>query len=628
MRRTVLIVDDELDSLEPMGYLLEEEYRVVTADSGRAALALLAQERVEVILADQRMPGMTGVELLVRARELYPEVVRLILTAYTDFGAMLEAINKGQVYRYIIKPCTSEDLLITIRQALEWKDFQATHGARDERLACLMAKLPEGVLLLDCDRRLVLANPAARRHLVSLGQDHDHLDQPITRLGDQSLEPLLIPRKDGLAQEVAVSAPAPRVFEVMSTGISTGPEAGGWVVELRDVTVERQTQARLARQGRLAAVGELAAGIAHDFNNMLTGILGCSELLQRRQDLPADVHEDLEMIIEQGFRGAALIRQVLDFSRKSVPKMSALDLASFLDETRRLLARTLPERIHLGLEVKSGEYQVLADPNQLQQVLTNLAINAGHAMPNGGELLFQLSRQRLVPGEHRHAADMPDGEWVVLRVSDTGAGMPEEVLDRIFEPFFSTKKPGEGTGLGLSQAYGIVGQHNGFIQAESKVGEGTRFTIWLPAKAGPSDQTQADSRSKIPMGRGQTVLLVEDNETVLSTLRRMLQRLGYEVLTAQNGEEALAVYDAHHRQIAVVLTDMTMPKLGGRELYGKLREHDPALPIVLMSGYDSGESAEVLAGDSTSGWLSKPPDLMSLAAALAKVLGAECDVPA
>jgi signal transduction histidine kinase len=619
MKRTILLVDDELDSLEPMSFLLEEEFTMLTAESGQAALALLAREPVEVILADQRMPGMTGVELLAQARALYPEVVRLILTAYTDFGAMLEAINKGQVYRYIIKPCKSEDLLITIRQALEWKDLQVTQGVRDERLACLMAKLPEGVLLLDREQRPVLANPAARRHLVSLGRDRPN--RPITRLGDQPLETLLVPRNDGLPQEVTTSGPPPRVFEVISNRIGIGPEAGGWVVMLRDVTVERQIQAQLARQGRLAAVGELAAGIAHDFNNLLTAILGFSELLHHRKDLSDDVHEDLEMIIGQGRRGAQLIKQVLDFSRKSVTEMSVLDLSSFLATTRQMLARTIPENINLYLEVKPGDYQVLADSSQLQQVLTNLAINARDAMPHGGDLLFQLSRQSLAAAERRQYASMPGGDWVVLRVTDTGAGMPEEVLDRVFEPFFSTKKPGDGTGLGLSQAYGIVKQHNGYIHAESEVGQGTRFTIWFPATARPADQTNEDSCSQIPMGQGETVLLVEDNEKVLAIMRRMLQHLNYQVLTAENGQEALAVHETHQHQIALVLTDMTMPKLSGGQLYLALRERHKTLPIVLMSGYNRGDTVELLLLNGTTNWLPKPPDLKLLAEALANALG-------
>jgi signal transduction histidine kinase len=618
MKRTILLVDDEPDGLESMSLLLADEYHVLTAESGQAALALLAREPVEAILADQRMPRMTGVELLGQAKELYPEVVRLLLTAYSDFDAMREAINTGQVYRYILKPCELEDLLITIRQALDWKDLQVTQSAQDERLACLMQKLPEGVLLLDRELRPVLVNPAARRHLVSLGRDRP--TRPITSLGNQPLETLVAPRKNGLPQEVILGDPDPRVFEVTSNSICTGPQSGGWVLVLRDVTVERKIQAQIARQGRLAAVGELAAGIAHDFNNLLTSILGYSELLKQRLDLPDEAREDLDVIITQGHRGAELIRQVLDFSRKSVNTLSVLDLSSCLTSTRQLLTRTIPEIVNLYVEVKPGDYQVLGDPNQLQQVFTNLAINAQHAMPEGGDLLFQLSRQRLAAGERRQFDTMPDGDWVELRVTDTGSGMPEEVLGRVFEPFFTTKDPGQGTGLGLSQVYGIVKQHNGYIHVDSQEGKGTRFVIWLPATAQDTDHTHENAPAKLPMGQGETVLLVEDDLHVRTSFQRMLQYLNYQVLVAENGQEALAIHKTHQHLIAVVLTDMAMPKLSGSQLYQTLRKHSDTLPFILMSGYARGETAERLIANSNTQWLPKPPNPQSLAEALAKAL--------
>jgi len=253
------------------------------------------------------------------------------------------------------------------------------------------------------------------------------------------------------------------------------------LVDITDRKRAEEAQQRLQQQERPAAVGQLAAGIAHDFNNLLTGIIGLAELTLITPGLPHQVRSDMKAIVQQGQRGAHLVRQVLDFSRKSISFQAPLDLIPFLREVSQLLQRTIPENIHLDLQIEPGKHVIYGDPTQIQQALTNLVVNARDAMLEGGKLSLRLGRLQIAPSEAAPLPDMPPGDWVVLTVSDTGSGIPPEVRSHLFEPFFTTKPVGQGVGLGLAQVYGIVKQHNGHIGVKTELGKGTTFTIYLPA---------------------------------------------------------------------------------------------------------------------------------------------------
>jgi nitrogen-specific signal transduction histidine kinase len=398
----------------------------------------------------------------------------------------------------------------------------------------------------------------------------------------------------------------------------------GWVLVIRDVTNEREIQRRAQQQERLAAVGQLAAGIAHDFNNTLNVILGFSELLKMDPGIPEHAKQRLNLIIQQVQHGARLIRQILDFSRKSIPEKRPLELNSFLKESIKLLKRTIPENIKIIFESKEDEdFIVNADPSQIQQIIANLALNSQDAMPYGGEIRIQLCRFNLKHGERMSSihGDIPSGEWIVISVSDTGVGIPRDILPRIFEPFFTTKEPGKGTGLGLAQVYGIVKQHDGFIDVESEVGRGTKFTIYLPALTG-SVKAKGEERipADIPSGSGEMILLVEDEPSVLEINKTMLEQIGYKVLTSRNGQEALKIYEKYLDRIKLVLTDMVMPEMGGMELFYALKEKNPDVKVIIMTGYPLESESQDLLSKGIVDWIQKPFSLPQLAKLLKKVL--------
>lgn len=479
-----------------------------------------------------------------------------------------------------------------------------------------------GILLLDAGRRVKLANTAGQNYLALLAGAE--VGQVITHLGGRPLDELLTKPQPGPYHQVTLQGLSQSIFDVYAHPIVAGPEAEGWVMVVRDVTEQRAIQQRRQQQEKLAAVGQLAAGIAHDFNNILTSIIGFAELARYTPNLPATVGDDLSHIVKQGQRAAHLVRQILDFARKNIMTKRSIDLKQFLEEMFKLLERTIPEDIQLMLNIEpnmSG-YLLHADPSQLQQAFTNLALNAADAMPMGGVLQFALSRLNLIAGQQAPCPEMPPGDWLVVTVMDTGEGMSEEVQKHLFEPFFTTKEVGQGTGLGLAQVEGIVKQHEGYIQVQSQVRQGTTFTLYFPALplAQPADSQTMTSPGKEQSGPGKLLLLVEDNRSVLEVMQAMLQSLGYQVLTASHGRSALEIYEQHQNKIALVVTDLTMPEMGGLALAEALQAKNHAVKILAMSGYPPKMKKEDLKARGIVGWLQKPLSLKQLAQQLEQVL--------
>ncbi len=383
-----------------------------------------------------------------------------------------------------------------------------------------------------------------------------------------------------------------------------------------------QTQAQMVQQERLSAVGQLAAGVAHDFNNILTSILGFAELLQLSPDMPEAARADLRKIINSSQRAARLIRQLLDFSRKSIRQPEQLDLIPFLNESIKFFQWAIPENIRFSLEIEPGEYLVEADPTQLQQMITNLVINARDAMPAGGELRLKMTRVEgkgeAICAECNQAIE---GDWVALMVTDTGKGIPAEVLPRIFEPFFTTKEVGQGSGLGLAQVLGIVQQQAGHVTVASQAEEGAIFTVYLPPLGPRQHNAKPAKPTPLQQGQGETILLVEDDSTVLAVIQTMLQHLGYQVLTATNGREALAVYEEHQAAIALVLSDIVMPDMEGDTLFNLLKAQNDGIKMALMSGYPLDQEGAKLLELGVVEWLQKPLSLNELAQVISQNSG-------
>jgi two-component system, cell cycle sensor histidine kinase and response regulator CckA len=391
-----------------------------------------------------------------------------------------------------------------------------------------------------------------------------------------------------------------RTLQTVGRSIPEQAEEGFVVLNSRDITESRQLEEQFRQSQKMEAIGQLAGGVAHDFNNILAVILMQADLTRDVPDLPAEAQESLEQIRTAAERAANLTRQLLLFSRRQVLQPRDLDLNEIVTNLSRFLQRIIGEDIRLQLHLHSAPLMTRADSGMLDQILMNLAVNARDAMPQGGRLLVETTERHVSEAEAREHADATPGAFVVLTVSDTGVGIPPEVLPRIFEPFFTTKEPGKGTGLGLATVFGIVKQHKGWVKVTSQVSQGTTFEIFLPASA----VAQADSRDGVPIKprRGsETILLAEDDPAVRVLTRMTLQRFGYRVVEAASGVEALRLWPEHRNDVALLLTDLVMPGgVTGQQLARRVQEDNPRLKVVFTSGYSAeiaGKEMELRSGE-------------------------------
>jgi PAS domain S-box-containing protein len=373
-----------------------------------------------------------------------------------------------------------------------------------------------------------------------------------------------------------------------------------------DVTEQRNLEAQLRQAHKMEAVGKLAGGIAHDFNNLLTGILG--NLALALSDLPGN-HPSRELLANAevaGQRAAELTRQLLGFSRRTPLLPQPLGLNAAIHETVRLLRRTVDPRIEVVIHTSADLWPVEADPGQINQVLMNLCLNARDAMPEGGRLTLETANVCLDDAQASRFTGGRAGEFVCLRVQDTGHGIPPAILDRIFEPFFTTKEPGKGTGLGLAMVFGIVQQHQGWVDCLSQVGKGTCFEVYLPRLTTTAPAPEPSHDDNGVRGGHETILLVDDEAVVGRLGQTILERHGYRVLLAADGQQALEVYRRHQADIQLVILDLAMPRLSGPDTLRALRQLKPDVAVLISSGYSSDEDLRSVEREGVLGFVAKP----------------------
>jgi PAS domain S-box-containing protein len=391
----------------------------------------------------------------------------------------------------------------------------------------------------------------------------------------------------------------------------------------QDVTQRHELQRRLQESQKLEAIGRLAGGVAHDFNNMLTGVSGSISLLQMQHAKEDPIQEPLNEIDEAMKRSSDLVRQLLAFSSHQVIKPRIINLNDLIDEMDRMLRRLIGEDIELVTECGSDILPIAADPGQVEQILVNLAVNARDAMVGGGRLTITTHGKHLDAETHGHDFDMCAGDYTILTVSDTGHGMDNATQERIFEPFFTTKRNGKGTGLGLATIYGIIRQHNAFIDVESAPGQGTTFTVSFPATTKPLQSIRPVVESgELPCGH-EAVLIVEDDHLVKNIAIKILRRQGYTVFSAENGELALDVLHEHAGQIDLLLTDVIMPIMNGKELVDAVQATWPAIRILYTSGYTADVIGRHGVLSDGQNFLPKPYSPRSLAQKVRDVLDQE-----
>jgi len=596
----ILIIDDAPDGRETLKTLLTGHgYTLAFAKNGIDGLAAASALIPDLILLDVMMPGMDGFEVCrqVRANKLLAEVPIILITALEDRQSRIKGIEAG-----------ADDFISKYFDATELRARVRTITRLNRHRRLLMERMkfeqvielsPNGLLLANADGTILLSN-SALVHLLGARQAEELLGESLLRfITPDSYDACLMCLRQAVAAPVNTQRLEITMMRLDGTLFAAEIDAGHLVwdegklaqIVVRDITQRKQLEARLFQAQKMESIGRLAGGVAHDFNNLLTVISGYAGLAL--DTLPANMAErdDLLAIQRASQSAANLTRQLLAFARKQMIAPRILDLNELILDMDQLLQRLIGENIQLTTLPGSDLGMVKADPGQIEQVVINLVLNARDAMPNGGKLTIKTVNSTVDAVSARQRPGMTAGAYVLLMISDTGVGMDAATHAHIFEPFFTTKAVGLGTGLGLATCYGIVKQHGGSIWASSRLGHGTRFSIYLPQVMGTAQALpERVVEAVLPQGN-EMILLVEDESAVRQFVARILRSLGYTVLEAAHGEQAITMAQQGMPAIDLLLTDLVMPKLGGLALAEQLVVFYPAIALLFISGYTEHDIA-------------------------------------
>ncbi len=593
-----------------------------------------------------RTYGYTESELLgqevriLRARRTAAGLEGEILPAVLEDGWRGELWNRskdGREFPVSLTVSVVRDerglVIATVGVARDLTQRRAIEGALKEserRFQALLQHVNVAAVILDVEGRITFCNDVV---LAALGRQResvigrpaiDFLAPEFRRQHLKNLRDAIRLRQPLQGSETALMAAdgSRRWFQWSNTELlQADATLAGWACLGFDMTEQRALQEQYLQAQKLESIGRLAGGVAHDFNNLLMVINGFGELLLQELDTSSPLRSQIEMVLRAGEQAAALTQQLLVFSRKQASQPKPVDLNQVVAEVGKLLTRILGEDIDVSTHLSPSLGLVMVDPSQMHQVLMNLAVNARDAMPKGGRLSLETGNLELGPEAINQHPGVPPGSYVHVMVTDTGMGMPEEVLGQIFEPFFTTKESGKGTGLGLAIVYGIVRQSGGWIRVWSEPGRGAAFHLYLPRIQTPSAHQYVTAKPTAQASGSETILLVEDQAPVRQLIKTILAGCGYRVLTASDGLGAFSLAEGHAEPIHLLLTDLVMPGMDGRVLAERLKAVRPGMRVLYMTGYAAELPGSRLSVPETN-CLPKPIKLQTLTAKVREVLSA------
>ena len=631
--RVLMVEDDDSDA-----ELLRHELRrlmpppvIERVRTESAFIAALASFRPDIILCDHNMPGFGGQRALALAKQTVPDVPFILVTGSLDEETAVNYLKAGAA-DYILK-----DRIVrlgpALLEALERARERAALRRHERLLHQIIDANPNLIFVKDWDGRFILVNQAIAEIygttpaglLGKTDADFNPNAEEIAHFLHDDREVMSSGRPKFISEEPVTnpSTQETRWFQTIKLPLQSADNAKPTMLGVAtEITERKRLEEQLLQSQKMEAVGQLAGGVAHDFNNILTAIVGYTDLLTAEFDGNTRQMEDLEEIRKAARRAAALTRQLLAFSRKQVLEPRLIDLNDVVLNLDKMLRSLISENIELKTSLASDLAATRADPNQIEQVIMNLAINARDAMPDGGTLTIETRNATL---DHdyaaQHVAVIP-GDYVMLAVTDTGCGMDEMTKARMFEPFFTTKPAGRGTGLGLSTVYGIVKQSGGNVWIYSEPHKGTTFKVYLPAvEALPEELDKPAPARAAPHGGG-TVLVVEDDDQLRRLTHRALASRGYVVLEAERGSTAIDLAHRHKGPLHLLLTDIVMPDMNGRKLADAIRAGRPGLRVLYMSGYPDGAIASHGFLEPGVAYLAKPFTTDAIVAKVREVLDA------
>jgi len=574
-------------------------FELDTAATREECARKLREKPFDVVLADYRLPGWNGADALALIRELRLDIPLILVTGTLGEELAVACIKQG-ITDYVLKTQLAR-LPVAIQRAHEEKlAREAEHRAvlalraSEARYRSLIENATYGIYWVTLHGELLAANPAlvhmlgydsaneflALKNSWALYRDPEVRKKLVAQYRDEGRVDAVVEwkRKDGKFIHVRLNGRRAKDSEQNNECLE---------VIVEDVTERLGLEKQLAQAQKFEAIGQLAGGIAHDFNNMIGAIIGWADLGKEETEASSRLHRHFLKIRQQADRAAGLTRQLLAFARRQILEPRNIDLNQTVTETLSLLEKVIGGDIDVKSGLTSNLAVVCADPSQVEQILMNLCINARDAMPHGGSLVIETGN---VTFDELYCANQPyarPGQYAMLSVTDSGTGMDAATLDRIFEPFFTTKGQGKGTGLGLATVYGIVRQHGGFIHVYSEVNVGTTFRVYLPVSAQAPKKSERVQDSGPARGGTETILVAEDHEGLREIARESLTTLGYRVILASDGEQAVREFFDHRNEIDILLMDVVLPKLGGPDAYARICESGADVPVIFATGYSA-----------------------------------------
>jgi PAS domain S-box-containing protein len=585
------------------------------ATSADEAVEVVNEVRPNVVLMDIRLEGgRDGIEAARIVREHF-DIPVIFVTAHADAETLKRARDTAP-FGYILKPFDDRELQAAIEIAIYKHDTERRLREAQERLRQAQRVAQLGNWEQELSTADIHLSPEACE-IMGVSRDAGE------RMSAEEFFEVVHP-EDRLAvreafQASAMESKSLRIEHRLVTAwgvdkflrqfgeLQRGRHGmGGRLLgTVQDITEYKQLEEKLRRAQKLEAIGQLAGGVAHDFNNLLVVIRGYTDMILSDLGPEDPLVSQLREVMLAADRATALTRQLLAFSCRQVMRPHVLNLNELINNIERMLRRILVETIELRKDL-APSWPVKVDPGQIEQIIVNLVVNARDAMPKGGVLTIGTANADLSGREIQTSADLKPGRYVCLSVSDNGTGIPPEIKDRLFEPFFSTKPVGQGTGLGLSTVYGIAKQHGGDVSVQSEAGRGSVFRVYLPATDQPQEAALEDELLQSLYRGTENILLAEDDESVRKLALRVLERLGYTVVAARSGRDALEAGRAPGKKFDLLLTDVVMPEMGGQELAEKISAFQPGIRVVFMSGYPRRPTSDAGVSGGDLQFLEKP----------------------